>query len=81
MGCNRTVSQKWQLALVIQPFAVKTPSGIKTFHPDQIVEVPQDKMLQLSKKGLVCPLLFSPEQDISYISHPNSSSHRSSRNH
>lgn len=62
MAGSRTLNQKWQLALVICHFAVKTPSTLQTFHPDQVIEVPAEKMRELSRKGLAYPLLFSPDQ-------------------
>jgi len=52
---------KWQLVLVLQSFAVRTSSEIQRFHPDQIVEVPKEKIRELTKKGLACPLIFTPD--------------------
>lgn len=66
MAGDKNVSQTWQLALVIRPFAVRTPSGIQRFQVDQAIEVPTERMKELSRKGLACALLFSPDQPEGY---------------
>ena len=50
---------EWQMALVVQPIAVKSPNGVQLFNVDQVIDVPKKRVRDLQRRGYICPLVFS----------------------